>query len=64
VQEGIIFKHVMDSAIDIVVRNTEIPLGIANTRGYQDTSTKHNSIETKVSDEKKVQKNVNRAVIA
>jgi hypothetical protein len=64
VQEGIIFKDVMDSAIDIVVRNTEIPLGIANTRGYQDTSTKHNSIETKVSDEKKVQKNVNRAVIA
>jgi hypothetical protein len=30
----------------------------------QDTSTKHNSIETEVSDEKKVQKHVNRAVIA
>jgi vacuolar protein sorting-associated protein 54 len=30
----------------------------------QDTSSKHNSIETKVSDEKKVQKNLNGAVIA
>jgi len=34
--EGINFKEVLDYAIDIVVRNTEIPQGIADTRGLRE----------------------------